>query len=389
MKIGVSLTGGGARGSYQAGVLLGLSELLKHNHLVGKNNPLYYWSGASAGSINQAYCLAGADDLPSSCHRLADIWSNLKTERIYRTDFATVSRNSVKWLRDLTLGPILKSKSAKSLLNTEPLAQLLTEGIYYGEIQKKIDDGFIFGAATTAFNYTNGKTVTFVQAKEKVIWDKPKRYSVNVPLDANQIMASCAIPVLFPPVKVGDDFYADGGFRCTTPISPVIHMGAKKILMIGVRGPSEVMPFTEQDQVLEPPGIARVAGHILNALFFDNIDLDLERIQHLNELVDAVRASGNQQGDVKTKRSDYSKIDVKFIRPSRDISRMANESGRSNLPMSVDYLLQGLGSKNETGELASYILFDKAFTRDLVDLGYKDFQNQSDQISKWLMESNT
>jgi NTE family protein len=376
MRIGVCLTGGGARGSYQAGVLLALAELLKKHHLEGERNPLYYWSGTSAGAINQAYCVAGIDNLVDSAYKLTQIWSNLKAERIYKTDLLSVGKNGARWLKDLTLGPLMSHKSAKYLLDTAPLYELLSRGLFYSKIRTHIDNDLVFGLATTSYNYSEGRSCSFLQTRNPIAWNKPRRYSVNATLTAKHVLASCAIPILFPSVNLGGQYYGDGGFRCTSPISPIIHMGAKKILFIGVRGPNEIQAQTSLDE----PAIAKISGNILNALFFDTIDLDLERIQHINEIVDVARG-----GEVRTERSDYSKVEVKMIRPSQDLSVIANERGRVHLPKTVDYLLSGLGSKADTAELASYILFEKPFTSELVDLGYRDFQASADSVSEWLL----
>lgn len=376
MKIGINLTGGGARGSYQAGVLLGLAELLKKHHLLGDKNPFQYWSGVSAGSINMAYAVAGIDDLAESCYRLTQLWANIKAEQVFKTDFFSVSRNSARWIRDLSLGPLASTKRARALLDTTPLTKLLSDGVFYDKIQSSIDRKLVQGIACSAFSYRDGRTVSFIQTNDDVHWDKPKRYSIKTPIKAEHIMASCAIPILFPAISLGGHYMADGSFRCTTPISPVIHLGAQKILMIGVRGPSEINTVVNSN---EAPGVAKIAGHILNALFFDSIDVDLERILHINELIDVMK------GNVTTDRSHYSKIDVKLIRPSEDIAKLADQKARSSLPRTIDYLLSGLGSHEETAELASYILFEKRFTKELVELGYQDFLNQSDSIAEWLL----
>ncbi len=373
--LGINLTGGGARGSYQAGVLLAIAEILRDHKLTGLKNPLQYWSGVSAGAINTCYCAGGMDDLYGSVQRLVDIWTHIKPNRVYKTDVLSMSKNSIKWIRDLSFGPLFREKLAKSLLDTGPLHDLLAKGIYFHRIPRQLEDGYFKGLACSAYSYREARTVTFLQTKAPCSWDKPKRYSVSEPLTAKHVLASCAIPILFPSVEIRGEYYGDGGFRSTTPISPLIHMGSNKILAVGVRGPSEIAAKSEAGE----PSVAQVSGAILNALFFDTIDIDVERIGHMNEILKAIRH------DVKTSRSEYTVVDYRVIRPSKDISKIAEKHSRVGLPKTVEFLLAGLGDVADTAELSSYILFDSSFTSELVDLGYKDVMARKTQMENWLL----
>lgn len=370
---GISLTGGGARGSYQAGVLKGLTEILKSQDLLGKENPFQYWSGVSAGAINAAACTSGLDSLEETVNRLVGLWSGVRPEDVYLTDVASLSLNSAKWIRDLTFGSLLKTKKANALLDTKPLWGFLEKQIPFSRISKQIKDARLKGLACSAYSYSDNRTVTFLQTSEDCSWNRHRRCSQKVDINLEHVMASCSIPVLFPAVKIVDQFYADGGFRSLSPISPLIHMGAKKILVIGVRGRDE---FSEKRSVLEPT-VAKMAGAILNALFFDTIEVDLERVKHINELLSVT------QKELTTERSQYSIVDYMVFRPSRDVSRMAIERARS-FPKLIKFLLSGLGPYEESAELASYILFVSDFTKDLIDLGYNDVLKQKDMFLNWL-----
>lgn len=372
---GISLTGGGARGSYQAGVLKGLAEILKEQDLSGDKNPFQLWSGVSAGSINALACASGLDRFSETVEQLVGLWSEIRPEDVYRTDIKSLSLNSAKWISDLTFGSFLKSKKAKSLLDTEPLWGFLDRHLRFSRVDKLIAEGKLQGLACSAFSFSDNCTVTFLQTREDFSWNRHKRVSKKTSIELKHIMASCAIPILFPSVKIEDKFFADGSFRSLSPISPLIHMGAKKIMVIGVRGRDE---FSEKRSATEP-GIAKMAGAILNSLFFDTLEIDLERVRHINELLTATKK------ELVTARSDYSLIDYLVIRPSRDVSRMAIDRAKY-FPKLIRFLLGGLGPLEESAELASYILFVSEFTKDLIELGYNDTIKQKQSLVKWLGE---
>jgi NTE family protein len=370
--IGMMLTGGGARGSYQAGALLALGEILERSNF-HKDKRIPYWSGVSAGAINSSYCVAGLDSLTAATQQLAEIWSDLTPSHVYKTDLFAMAKNSSRWIRDLTLGPLMKNTTARSLLDTTPLMGLL-QNIRFERIEKMIQSGLLGAASVSAYSYRDNKTVTFIQTDQDISWQKTRRYSKNVKLSKDHVMASCAIPVLFPAYPIDNEYFGDGAFRSITPLSPLIIKGANKILLVGVRGKDEVIG-RRADHIA--PSIAKMSGVILNSLFFDTIEVDVQRIGRVNEILEAV------QGEVVTERSDYSLVDVKVLRPSQDVSRIASEKAQAGLPRTVDYLMGGLGTRQETAELASYILFEPSFTRYLIDLGYKDTMEKKDELSDW------
>ncbi len=373
--IGLNLTGGGARGAYQAGSLLALSEIIKKNKLIEDEKVNFkYLAGVSAGAINIAYLASRAHNFSDGMKELSEIWSNLKPAHVYRTDFMSVGRNVAKWMGDLSLGTMIKSKNAKFLLETSPLRKLLEKNISFSNIKQNYENGLFYGLACTAYSYFDQKNITFLNAPKEIHWERPRRLSQNVEFNADHIMASCAIPLLFPAVKVGGQYMGDGTFRSSTPISPLIHMGAQKILIIGVRGPNE---YQVQHDPAEP-GISKIFGLMLNALFFDTLDMDIERIMHINEIVEA------QRGSIRTDRSHYSKIDLKVLRPSQDVSKLAMGSTTAALPKTIKFLLSGLGDAEDTNELASYILFDSHFTKQLIEMGYEDVRAREAELIEWL-----
>ncbi len=385
--IGINLHGGGARGSYQAGVLMALGQILKKRSLLGDKNPFKIWSGTSAGAINAAFSASQATDLEFSGEQLAKIWQEITPEQIYRTDLLSLSKNSAKWIRDLSFGSLFQKKLAQYLLNATPLISLLNKKIHFQQIQENIEQNIIQSLSCTAYCFNTSKTVSFVQGNSPS-WKRSNRHSVHETIGASHILASCSIPMLFPLTKIKNQYFADGGFRNTAPSSSVIHQGAQKILMVGVRyqpindDPPDDQPTADPTVFLSEPGVAKVAGSMLNALFFDNIDLDLERLELVNEIIQSVHRS------IQTKRSDYSALDYQLIRPSQDIAKVAESCSQQGFPRVLQFLMDGLGSRQDTADLSSYLLFHPSFTKPLVDLGYKDTMQKREELEDWICKDS-
>lgn len=375
-SVGLHLTGGGSRGAYQVGVLLGLAEAMEKVQPGARQLIFNNVSGVSAGAINAAYLASAAADFQSGMKGLRHLWDGLQPKQVYRTDLLSLGGNAARWIGDLTLGSMTKTKMAKYLLDTAPLRNLIAKGVPFSNISQNLAAGAFDGIVCSAYSYFDHRMLSFIQSKEPVSWNKPRRYSLQTVLDIDHVYASCAIPLVFPSVHLNGQHFGDGTFRNTTPLAPLIHMGSRKILVIGVRGPNE---FGAAHKSPGEPNVSRVAGLILHALFFDTVDLDVERIHHLNEILEV------QRGKLETRRSDYQTIQIKQINPSEDITEIARNSTKASLPKTIEFMLGGLGNREQTAELASYILFDSHFTRKLIEVGYKDIQNKKDEIVDFLL----
>ncbi len=200
--IGINLTGGGARGAYQAGALLGLGELLQELNLVGERNPVKIWSGNSAGAINSTFMAAHAEDFLAGAEKLATLWRQLTPNRVYETGLLSMSSNSARWIRDLTFGPLIKRKWAEYLLDTSPLLKLLTDELPFEKVQEAIAKKRIKAVTCSTYCYSSSETVTFLQAAQKFHWHRRRRRVVNTELTPAHILASCSIPLLFPPTQL-------------------------------------------------------------------------------------------------------------------------------------------------------------------------------------------
>ncbi len=376
-KVGLNLTGGGARGAFQAGALLGLAEIFEDLQWEGSNNPVRIWSGNSAGAINSTFMAAHSSNFKEGAEKLVKLWSQLTPDRIYKTGLLSVSSNSARWVRDLTFGPLFKRKWAQYLLDTAPLYELLKQDLPFEGIARSIDAGFIDAVSCSSYCYNSSESVTFLQAKQALHWNRRRRRVDNTTLRAEHVLASCSIPLLFPPTQVGPYYFGDGGFRNTAPLSPTIKLGAEKILLIGVK---YIAPEEELEGAMGEPTVGHIAGSALNALFMDNLELDMERLIHVNEIIEALGEG------IKTERSEYNYVDCKMIRPSQNISKIAEGRANEGLPKMIQFLLSGLGSPQQSADLASYILFEPNFIGRLVDLGYRDIKSQGDELKQWLSD---
>lgn len=370
--LGLSLTGGGARGAYQAGAVKGIAEVL---HEAGaEDNPFAYYAGISAGAINATYCAASKADFPATAATLYQLWENIEPSQIYRTDAVSLGRIGFGWLRDVSLGSLVRKKLAKEMLDATPLRELLEREIHFDNIEQRIESGALRGLTCSALNYSDQKVVSFVQGDDSYEhWQRPRRYSTEVDFNAAHVLASCAIPLLFRPVKLDTCYYGDGTLRNTAPVSPILHLGCNHIIFVGVRylGPQQIQAPTHA------PTVAKVLGTIMNGLFFDTLDVDIARMEQINRLVENNDAAEYER-----------RINYLFIRPSRDLTEYAHEVAGDRLPSLVRYLLGGLGDEGDTSELASYLLFESTYAQKLLELGYGDALAQRSEIEALYRQAN-
>lgn len=342
---GLVLPGGGARAAYQVGVLKAIASIADCHTL-----PFRTLAGVSAGAINAMGLARGAGDFDTAVFKLERLWTGMRPGDVFSMEYTALQK--------------FLSRDAKpaSLLNNAPLRELLTrEAPDDGAVANNIQQGFLDGFAVTASNYSNGDATTFFQAQPELIaWHARRRHSVPTTIGVPHLLASSALPLLFPAEKIGNEYFVDGSLRMTQPLSPVIKMGADRILVIGVR--NETLPVG--DEGVRQPGIAEVAGYTLDSLFSENLNTDIERLQSTNALVDALPFW--RRGNLRKR-----KIDVMVIRPSEDLRKLAAHHS-VQMPRGVRLFLRTVGGWGHEWRMPSYLLFDGRFAQTLIDLGYRD-----------------
>jgi NTE family protein len=362
------LSGGGARGAYQAGVLAGLAE---HGFIGGTRERFDILVGSSAGSINAVTLASRADDIPSGIARLQEVWCSLHADQVYRTDIAALGRTGARWAWDLTFGGATGHVGGKSLLDTTPLAALLREQISFDRIRENIAEARLRALAVIATDLHTSNGVVFLQAAPGLEgWTRRRWRVVHEEIRAEHVLASSAIPIFFPPVGIDGRWYGDGSIRNTAPLAPAIHLGADRIVAIGVSGPPP--PGAEKKRHREPPTIAQVAGVLLDAVMLDALEVDVEHSERVNASV-VECATGNPAQPFRV-------VEILSLRPSERIRELAAGALR-RIPPAVRYLLRGLGPDESITELASYLLFEPEFCSALVELGRADVKTERDRIA--------
>lgn len=368
-KIALTLPGGGARAAYQTGVLHGISHICSF-----KKNPFQIISGISAGAINGMW-LAASEDFASATALMCDYWKDLSVEDVYKTDPATLITTGAKWLRNLSLGDLFGKSRINYLLDTSPLKKLLTEKIDFTKIQNNLDSGDLYGLSVSATDYHLSSGATFFTGHSEIKeWNQTLSRGQRDSLTIDHIMASAALPILFPMVHIHDRDYGDGGVGLKTPLSPAIRMGASRILVIGVQNPGGI--YTEKEnKPIEPSTLGDVTGALLNSLFLNSLDADIARLELLNRTV-SILTPEQIQKDVDRLRH----IPTLVIRPSRDLSLIGMKEF-AHFPFAIKHLLKGLGVDNRKGwDLLSYIAFDRIYAKALIDLGYNDAMTRKSDI---------
>jgi NTE family protein len=362
------MPGGGARGAFQVGVLKALAEFLPK----GGANPFSVISGTSAGAVNSIVLAASAQNYRSAVAELERVWGHFRCHHVYKTDHLTMLKSSLHWLLAIVFGGWLVG-APRSLLDNAPLRELLRRNVNFAQIQEAIESGCLDAVAITAAGYGSARSTSFFQAAAgQRSWERTRRLGRRGDLSLDHVMASIAVPMIFPPVRVGDDFFGDGAMRQATPLSPAIHLGADRILVLGIRDETGDAPEGQAD---DPPSFGQIAGYMLDTLFMDGLYTDLERITRINQFIDAVPAK-DAGGPLARVRA----IDTMLIVPSKDLRVIAYKH-RQELPFAIRALLRGVGGPNpDENRLLSFLLFEKAYTRELIKLGYQDAMEVKDQL---------
>jgi NTE family protein len=359
------LSGGGARGAYQVGVLYGLLErgLVKPGP-----SPFPILVGTSAGSIHATAIAAWADQFHMAITELFQVWSVLKARHVFRTDLPSMARTAFRWARDLGFGGLLGGVTPKSLLDTAPLPRLFSN-IPFHRIEQNIAQEHIAAVAVPATEYFSNDSVIFLEGRKDLQgWTKQRARVEKTRLGIDHILASSAIPMIFPTVQLNGTHFGDGCLRNTTPLGPAIRLGADRILAIGVHEPAGVA----ESRV---PMVADVASTILDAIMMDAMEKDVAHCQRIND-------------NIPQTSEDFRKVDVLWLAPSKSIAPLAREM-MDRIPTAVRYLLHGLGGDRASAELASYLLFHPDFCTTLMDLGRADVAAQEDKIWNFLERTKT
>lgn len=372
-KIGLILTGGGARAAYQVGVLKAVAEFLPRR----AHNPFNIICGTSAGAFNAVTLAINARQFRVGVKYLDTVWKNFQPHEVYRSDVLGVLRNSTRWFAGLVLSTLGINKLHRvSLLDNSPLEKMLAQALPCEKIQASIDAGFLDALCITASGYGSGHSVNFYQGIEGLQpWKRARRMGVATQIEAKHLLASSAIPFIFPAVRINREYFGDGSMRQIAPISPALHLGATRVLVIGTaQAPADQGVRAQMDDY---PSLARIAGHALDSIFLDSLEVDLERLQRINNTIRLIPESARPQMKLRP-------VEVLVISPSQPIHKIAALYA-GKLPWPIRVLLRAVGAMRRSGaNLVSYLLFDKDFCRALVDLGYHDAINKKQQIVDFL-----
>ena len=370
MSAALVLSGGGARAAYQVGILRAVAELLPREI----RNPFPIVCGTSAGAINALSIAGHPGAFRERVASLVRVWRRLRAQDVYRTDFFGVARNSTGLAISLMRGGCPVDRPL-ALLNNTPLRDLLERHVNFGHIDAAIANGELAAVCVTALHYGSGRSVSFFQGRQPG-WERNRRCGQRARLGIDHLMASTAIPLLFPAMRVDDGFYGDGALRQLKPLSPALHLGARRLFVVGVSDNPRHRAAALAAQ-RRPPSVGHILGQLLNSAFIDAIESDLETMTAINALAAEIPTSPRPLPGI----AHLAPIQALCISPSEPIDRIAEQHYRE-LPRSVRLFLRAIGAttRSSGASAASYLLFEPGFCRKLLDLGYRDARDSRERI---------
>jgi len=371
-RVGLVLTGGGARAAYQVGVLRAISDLVPDD----VRNPFPIICGTSAGAVNAAVLAANGSDFRRGVRMLMTVWKNFRAFHVYRADPVGVLQNTLHWLTAVLAGGGLGRQTTVSLLDNSPLGELLRSRLDFSTIQTAIDAGDLVAVAITCSGYGSGQSVTFYQGAPGLqSWNRARRVGIPMSIEPNHLLASSALPFIFPAMRINREYFGDGSMRQIAPISPALHLGADRLLIIGVGRQLDHVP--ERTKTEGYPSLAQIAGHCLNSIFLDSLEVDLERLQRINRTLSVMPPEIMAKSAVTMRQ-----VDFRLIAPSEELERIAMKF-RHELPRAIRFLLYG-ALRRRGAILLSYLLFEKSYCRALIQLGYQDTMARKDELVAFL-----
>lgn len=382
---GLLLTGGGARAAYQVGVLEAIADIRKAAGAGAGPNPFPIITGTSAGAINAAALACGADDFDGTVRRIVRVWKDFEAHQVYCADSVSMLRSGARWMTLLSLGWLLakwRRMKPRSLLDNSPLEELLTSLVPLDRLPELIRRGHMQALAVTASSYSSGEHFTFFEGGADLVpWVRSARRSVPDHITHAHLLASSAIPFVFPaaPLQIDGqtEYFGDGSMRQSAPISPAIHLGASRVLVVGSGRVREPQSEAHLHNNSSYPSLAQIAGHALSSIFLDSLAVDVERVRRINQTLSLVPPEARSGSALRP-------VELLVISPSQRLDAIAARHV-GDLPPAVRTMLGGMGVSSDKADvkgaaLASYLLFERGFTRELMALGYADTQKQQGEV---------